>query len=155
MPEIIVHIKDTEITNRRTVKEAFTGLSNGKYLVKIDSIKKRSLPQNAYYWSVVVPMVKQGLRDAGYNEVKTNNDAHEVMKQLFLKKRYRSEKTDDEIVIAGSTAELKTVAFNEYLEEIWQWAASYLGITIPAPNEQLTMLATHDQSFNATIIERI
>lgn len=139
MPDFILHINHSGIQNKSTVRNAFAALTEGKYLVRVEAFKKRSLPQNAYYWGIVVPMVKQGLKDIGYNEVKTNEDAHEIMKHIFLKKPVKNEINGDEIVIAGSTADLKTVAFNAFLEEVWQWAAEYLNIQIPAPNEQAVM----------------
>lgn len=138
MTEFILYIKDGEITNKSVVRDRFKSLQDGRYLLSIKSQKKRSLPQNAYYWGIVVPMVKQGLREAGYDEVKTNDDAHEVLKHLFLKKEIRSSVDDNAIIIAGSTAELKTVEFNEFLEAVWKWSAEYLGIEIPSPNQQTT-----------------
>lgn len=139
MPECIIHINHAGIVNKAAVKKFFAELKEGKYLLNAKSIKKRTLPQNSYYWGCVVPMVKNGLRDAGYNEVKTNDDAHEILKHLFLKRKVESDKTGDVIVIAGSTAKLHTVEFNAYLEEIWQWASEYLCLTIPGPNEQIPM----------------
>ena len=53
-------------------KAAFRYLKDGKHLVTIKDVRKRSLPQNAYYWGVVVPMVLRGLRDAGFDEVENN-----------------------------------------------------------------------------------
>jgi hypothetical protein len=144
MTEFILYIKDDAITNKPVVRKNFTQLRDGKYLVTIKSIKKRSLKQNAYYWSVCVPMVLQGLRDVGYNDVKTNEDAHEVMKRLFLQKKFTNEKTGEEITLAGNSSDLKTVEFNTYLEDIWQWAAEYLNIQIPQPNEQLIMFNGED-----------
>lgn len=84
-------------------------------------------------------MVKDGLREIGYNEVRTNDDAHEVLKHLFLKKNYANESTGEVITVPGSTANLKTYEFNQFLEDIWQWAATYLNIQIPQPNEQTQM----------------
>jgi hypothetical protein len=139
LTEFILNIANRQICNLTNAKEVFNSLKDGKYLVQIKSIKKRSLPQNAYYWGVVVPMVKDGLQQVGYNDVKENEDAHEIMKYLFLKKKMKSELNDDEIIIAGSTADLKTKQFNIYLEEIWQWAAEYLNIQIPHPNEQTVL----------------
>ena len=153
MQEFILHITNGTITNPKVVREKFTELKDGKYLVTIKSIKKRSLPQNKYYWSVVVPMVKDGLRDAGYNDIKTNEDAHEILKHLFLKKTITSEKTGEEITIAGSTAKLQTTEFNQFLEDIWQWASEYLNISIPQPNEQMIMFAEYDQNNKVTIID--
>jgi len=153
MQEFILHITNGAITNPTVAREKFSSLEDGKYLVTVKSIKRRSIPQNKYYWSVVVPMVKEGLREAGYNDVKTNEDAHEILKHLFLKKKITSEKSGEEITVAGSTAKLKTVEFNQFLQEIWQWAATYLNIYIPEPNEQMIIFAEYDQNNKVTIID--
>lgn len=137
MPEFFFHIKDGQITNPRVVRRYFDELVDGSYKCKIDKGRKRSLMQNAYYHGVVVPLVREGLVNNGFREVKTNEDAHEVMKALFLKRKIKNEESGDIIEINGSTQKLTTVEFMTYLEEIAQWAASYLGITIPQPNEQL------------------
>lgn len=153
MIDFVLHIKGGAITNKSVVRDRFNNLQDGRYQVTIKSIKKRSLPQNKYYWGIVVPMVKQGLREAGYDEVKTNEDAHEVLKHLFLKKEIRSTLDDNAIVIAGSTAELKTVEFNAFLEDVWKWSSEYLGVVIPAPNQQSVIWAEYDSEVKATIIE--
>jgi hypothetical protein len=158
MPDFILHIKDGSITNKVIVRRAFSSLNDGKYLVRIDAFKKRTLNQNAYYHCVVVPMVQQGLYNAGYSEVKTNDDAHEILKHLFLKKNITNHKTEEQITIAGSTATLKTIEFNMFLEDIWKWASEYLNVVIPAPNEQLVMfnkpaIAEYDYDLKTTIVE--
>lgn len=136
MKEAVIYKQDGAITNKPVLRHFFNDLPDGKFLITAKNIRKRSLPQNAYYWACVVPMVKDGLRDIGYSEVKTDEDAHEIMKHLFLKKRIVNQVNDDVIEIAGSTADLQTVEFNNYLEEIWQWASIYLNIVIPEPNKQ-------------------
>lgn len=146
MSEFILHINGGAITNKSVVRDRFNSLLDGKYLVSIKSIKQRTLLQNAYYHGVVVPLVKDGLREAGYNEVKTNEDAHTILKHLFLKKKITSEKSGEEIIIAGSTAKLKTVEFNAFLEEIFQWSSEYLNVVIPAPNTQMVMFTENDKS---------
>jgi RNA-binding protein YhbY len=136
LTEFILNIAGRKVTNNAKARDVFNSLKDGKYLVQIKAIRKRTLNQNSYYWGIVAPMVKNGLREAGYNEVRTNEEAHEVMKCLFLKRTIHSEKNGDDIVISGSTSELTTKEFNVFLEEIWQWAAQYLGIQIPMPNEE-------------------
>ena len=138
--QISTYIKNGQIQNPKIVRAAFDSLEDGQYLIKIEVFKKRSLPQNAYYWSVVVPMVKEGLVVMGFNEVKNNDDAHIVMKHLFLKKVIKSQISDEEIIVETSTTDLKTEDFNRYLENIWQWAIQYLNIQVPRPNEQLTII---------------
>lgn len=137
MPEFFFHISSGEITNKRTVRKAFESLDDGSYRAKIESAKKRTLSQNAYYFAVVVPMVKEGLQESGFDQVRTNDDAHLVLKALFLKRHFVNPNTGEAIEWIESTAKLKTVDFNSYLESIWKWGAEYLGIQIPQPNEQL------------------
>lgn len=139
MRECRVHINDGKITNRQSLVEAFKGLHNGPYLITIKNIRKRTLPQNDYYWGCVVPMVREGLKDAGYDDIESNEDAHEVVKHLFLKKEIGSRVTGEVIELPGSTARLTTIEFGEYLEKVWKWSAEFLNVHIPGPNEPLTI----------------
>jgi len=135
----VVHIQDGAIVNKITVRNAFAGLQDGRYLMELKKSNKRSLNQNAFYHGVVVPLVKDGLRDAGYNDVRTNEDAHEVIKYLFLKKKLANG-TGGFIELLGSTATLSTVEFMDLISSIQQWALEYMNIDIPSPNEQLQLL---------------
>lgn len=136
---VFVTKSDGEIVNKKAVRAAWDSVpANGRFLMTIEDKNKRSLPQNAYYWSCVVPMVKEGLRDAGYDEIKTEEDAHEVMKHLFLKQRVVNKETGEVVFeLTRSTTSLTKELFNEYLESIWRWAAEFLNVVIPAPNTQM------------------
>lgn len=144
--QIFIHITHNQITNKQVIRKAFEELKDGRYLVSIENGNNRTSPQNRYYWGCCLPLVKEGLQGIGYREVKTNEDAHEVLKYLFLKKLIPNEETGEAIEILGSTAKLTTVEFNEYIDQIVQWGAEYLNIQIPLPNEQLQLL-------NPSIIE--
>lgn len=111
-------------------------IADGRYYVTIKKKNNRSNQQNKYWWGGVLPLVKKGLVDAGYNEVKTNEDAHEVLKALFLKKHI-SNADGLALEISGSTTELSTIEFNELIANVQQWAAEFLNIVIPSPNEQV------------------
>ena len=80
-------------------------------------------------------MVYEGLKAAGFDAVRHKEDAHEIMKSLFLK--VTEERNGVTIERVTSTTELTTIGFAEYLMHIFTWALDYLGITIPNPNEQL------------------
>lgn len=84
--------------------------------------KKRTDPQNRYYWGVVVPMLSEHF---GY----TKEEMHEALKWQFLKKPEANPPT------VGSTRKLSTEEFNNYIESIQVWAASEYSIVIPDPNE--------------------
>lgn len=137
MTEFFIHIDAGQVTNKQVLENILRKLTSGRYLVKIKKHNKRTLNQNAYYHGIVVPLVKDGLIDIGYNEIKTNEDAHEVIKYLFLKKTIPNEHTGEAIELLGSTKELSTTEFILFIQEIQQWAAEFLNIQIPDPNEQL------------------
>ncbi len=121
--------------NVAAMRMYWDSLPDGNYEVEIKSTKKRSNDQNAYYFGVVVPMVYEGLKAAGFDAVRHKEDAHEIMKSLFLK--VTEERNGVTIERVTSTTELTTIGFAEYLMHIFTWALDYLGITIPNPNEQL------------------
>lgn len=155
VPDFVLHIEQGKITNRKKVKQVFEDLEDGTYMVKIDAFKKRSLQQNKYYWYCVVPIVKDGLFAAGYDDVKSNIDAHEVLKMLFLKKKIVNHNTGELIIeIAGSTSKLGTIQFNAFIDEVIKWGAEYLGVQIPLPNKPLLMFAEHDNEVDAIIVNK-
>jgi len=95
--------------------------------------RTRSLPQNSYYWPVVVKMVKDAMNSFG-NDF-TAEEVHE-----FLKKEFNYEESELRdgyfVKVPKSTTRLDTFDFNQYKERIQQFAAEVLGIYIPDPNEQ-------------------
>jgi hypothetical protein len=134
--ELVLTIAARRMVNKQDLREMLKWLQDGKYLIIIKDFRRRSLPQNAYYWGVIVPLVRRGLYDNGFDEVTDNDTAHEVMKKLFLKKTIVSKQTGDMIDISGSSAALTVTEFNEFIESISKWAAEYLGIVIPSPNSE-------------------
>ena len=135
MRELIIYMCNNSILNMDEFKQLFYGLKNGKYHITIKDARKRSIPQNRYYRGVVVPIVRAGLYEAGYDEVKTNEDAHEVLKGLFHKKDIVNKQTGDVITTVLSTTEFSIPEFDNYIERICKWAAEFLGVVIPAPNQ--------------------
>ena len=135
MRELIIYLCNNNILNMDEFKQLFYGLKNGKYHITIKDARKRSIPQNRYYRGVVVPIVRAGLYEAGYDEVKTNEDAHEVLKGLFHKKDIVNKQTGDVITTVLSTTEFSIPEFDNYIERICKWAAEFLGVVIPAPNQ--------------------
>ncbi len=81
--------------------------------------------QNGYYWAVV-------LADIAAHTGHTPHEIHEEMKALHnpVASRINPERT-----VAGSTENMNTVEFEEYLERIRVWAIQELDLTIPLPNE--------------------
>lgn len=114
--------------------------------------KKRSNHQNAYYWSIVVPMIKDALIALGHTV--TLEESHEMLKARFNYKEIVNEETGEVVQLPLSTTKLNTVDFCEYIERIQHFAAQFLNINIPSPNEQASIFtATYDKEVKAIIIQ--
>lgn len=113
---------------RADIASAFTGKQ-----IEVTIQRKRthrSDPQNRYYWGIVVEMIRGGMKDMG--EHVTPEQVHEFLKFRFLKKQKIDEHTGELIwEIAGSTAALTKSEFAEYIELCCQFAADFLGVSIP------------------------
>lgn len=129
---------DFVIQNRELLDDFSKRFPGKRWLLKImRRSAKRSNPQNRYYWGVVVHMIRMGLLNLGHDLNK--DEVHGFLKQKFNAVQIvNGEGVVEEI--PGSTATLNKIQFGEYLEKIFQWASEYLSITIPSPNEKLTLL---------------
>lgn len=97
--------------------------------------QKRSLNQNAYYWSVVVPMCRDLLESYG-NEL-DDEETHSFLKEHIGK--LTASVVDAEgkrKAIVKSSAALTTAEFEAYILKITAWAAGE-SVLIPQPNEHL------------------
>lgn len=99
--------------------------------------KQRSSPQNRYYHGVVIKEIAIRLRDLGHQWLE-DEDVHTMMKLKFNYEQVVSEE-GEVLELPKSTTTLTTVEFIEYCDRIRQWAAGFLDIQIPGPNEDLTM----------------
>lgn len=104
--------------------------------------KQRSSPQNRYYWGVVVPSILVAFIEIG-NDLQQDNPEHLEMVHGFLKDKFLhngieiSNAHGEAEHLPPSTARLSTIEQEEYHEDIRRWAAEYLNVVIPLPNEQL------------------
>ena len=89
----------------------------------------RTNPQNKYYWGCVLSILSD---HTGF----TIEEAHEVLKKKFLPVS-KVLSTGEEITYAGSTADLNTQEFEDYLEKIRIFSATELDCYIPNPNETI------------------
>lgn len=95
--------------------------------------KRRSCKQNAYMWGVVIPAVLELFREAG-NTI-TEEGVHDFLKAYVGGLQKTIIKPDGtRAVILGSTTDLGTAEFEQYLEKCRAWAAQF-GCLIPLPNE--------------------
>lgn len=127
-----------QIHNRQRLIEWAMQYPGKNIVIKFErNGSKRSNPQNAYYWGVVIREITIRLRDLGHQWL-TDEDVHDMMKLKFNHEQIVSE--DGEVLeLPKSTTTLTKTQFAEYVDNIRMWAAGFLGINIPDPNADLTM----------------
>lgn len=127
------------IANRKLFDEELRALSSDKDVEVTVEVKKRkryrSGLQNRYYFGVVVHLITDALRQLGHEVDK--EDVHNFLKGKFLYIELVNETTGEIERIPKPTPECTTTEFMEYIEDCKRWAAQFLGIYIPEPNEQL------------------
>lgn len=121
------------IRNKREMKQALSHWRDGDVTVTVErKHATRSLPQNAWYWGVIVELISE---HTGY----TPDEVHDVLKAKFIPKKLAicdsNGEVKDELVIGGTTTQLNKIQFGEYCEAIRQWAAEDLGVVIPDPSD--------------------
>ena len=137
--EVLCHIKNSQIVNRKTIANAFKSLKDGNYLLTFKPNNNRSLSQNAYFHGPMLDAVYTGLRDMGFDEVRTKNDAKNVIKGLFLKCHYINKDGGEGLEYVKDTSALTTIEFNSLIEDVQRWAIQYLNVDIASPNQQLSI----------------
>jgi len=113
--------------NQDQLIQAFKKLSGKRAEITVrPETKSRTNEQNRYLWGVVYKYISE---EIGYEP----EQVHELMKFKFLKIEILV-KGNPETVIR-STTDLSTEEFNQYVERIVRWAAEFLSVSIPEPNE--------------------
>lgn len=110
--------------NQRNFDNAMT-VFDGKEVVLIVAKKtnERTRPQNNYLWSVPYKMIAD---ETGSDQ----ESVHHEMANMFLREHGGT------IPKVKSTTKLSTIEFNEYIDNVIRWAASFLELYVPLPNEK-------------------
>lgn len=139
MESIIVHISNSEITNRAAVRKLFEEIKkkDGKYELQPRRINKRSDNQNRYYWGCCVTMIRDRMIELG-------NDVDSELVHCYLKDRFNSKElfNKDGVNIGSvgdTTTKLNKSDFELYLEKVKQFASEALDVIIPDPNTPITL----------------
>lgn len=138
--EIISEVKNGSLTrNRNLIKDAIATFEGKQVVIKIEKFKKkRSTQQNRFYYGIVIPIVQNCLKEAGH--IMTNESTHDLIKLKFLKETlFVNETTGEVIERIKSTTELSTSQFMDLLAEINNFTFEYFGVSLPSPNDDLTL----------------
>ena len=92
--------------------------------------KTKSDPMRKYYFGVVAKMIGNEL---GY----TKDEIHEVLKAKFLSRNITIQGEIMQIPrsVFGGGSKMSVEEKAEFIEQVRRWAAEYLGLYIPDPNE--------------------
>lgn len=86
--------------------------------------KKRSNPQNAWYWGCILKLMSE---TTGH----TPEELHEAMKQRFNCKAISVGR--QVVPVPGTTTGMSTMEFSDFIERVRAFAATELNIPIPDP----------------------
>lgn len=100
--------------------------------------KRRSIPENRYYFGVVIQIWKDLIYEE-WGETWSSIQTHEFLKSHCNFKEMPNIANGEIIKIPLSTADLKTIEFEEYLEKCRRLAFDFFNVQIPLPNEQTTL----------------
>lgn len=100
-----------------------------KVIVGVRERKKvRTLKQQALWWVAVVSIIAEHTGD-------NLEDVHTDLKRLLLPKKVRTGIDGKVYRDVGSTTDLSTTEFSELVQKARAWAAQFLEITLPIPEE--------------------
>lgn len=98
--------------------------------IKRPNKAKRSNPQNAYYWAVVIPHIAKAIEEAT-GEPTPHEKAHEICKAKFLLEEIVMPDTGEILQSVGSTTTLTPSQFSDYLERVTAWGENFFYIFFP------------------------
>ncbi|HYG84559.1 MAG TPA: hypothetical protein VD907_06825 [Verrucomicrobiae bacterium] len=123
------------IINRRLFDECIHSFNGKPVTITLErKKKKRSSPQNRFFHGPVLDILQAGLIDAGFNEARSKDWVKDLIKYKFLKYETISEHGEP-IEAIKHTSELTTSEFMDFVADVTQWAAEFLGIEIPDPGQ--------------------
>lgn len=131
VPKIIAEVVNGSLKFDFRQKDILRRWLNNLNGVKVELVikkhrRKRTIPQNSYYWGIVLDLIAES---TGY----TTEELHEFFKRLYLKKIITIGGVDYEV--SESTKKLNTDQFSKYIEKIKRFAEIKLSLRIPDPNE--------------------
>lgn len=116
-------------TQSRLIHDYLRALHGPHRVEVVKYRRRRSDAQNRGYWVAVVHPFAEWMSEQ-YGEHFDEEDAHLLLKRTFLTKKIRHPKTGKVVEKIGSSAELDTAQFTEYLEKCMKLLAEYCGITV-------------------------
>jgi hypothetical protein len=94
--------------------------------------------------AVLIPCFREALNQAGYDEVRSDEQAKLLMKSLFLKRSTTNHETGEVLDYIQDTSALNTLEMAELYEAVWKFCAENLNYFIPSPGQQSELILETD-----------
>lgn len=101
--------------------------------------KKRTTPQNAYYWGLLIPLTQSAIKES-WGEVWSKDKTHEFYKLHFNYLEKVNEQTGEVVKIPKSTTENTTTQQEDYHAQIRQFLKEWFNTDAPLPNENIEII---------------
>jgi len=125
--------------NRTPLANAVKQFNGKDITITVETKRKvRSNDQNAYYWGVIVSLIRLAILEE-WGEKKSSNQIHELLKTQCNYIERINESTGEVIKESKSTTDNSTSEQELYHELCRKWAFDWFNIEIPLPNEQITI----------------
>jgi len=120
------------------IKKHIEALEGFRIVITVDKVKKSRSAQQNRYLHLAFGIFKDGLNDLG--NTFTMAEVKELLKYKFLKTEVVNESTGEIIgERVKGTAELTTSEMSDFVGHMIQYAIEEFEITIPLPDENLTI----------------
>ncbi len=127
--------KDHGLFDLKPIYDWLRQALDGNYLFSIRKVRKiRTGDQNGWLWGCIYPMMLDGLLEAGWEFVSVEQ-VHDYFRDMFAMTSVVNKHTGEVIDFPGSTADMDTVSFSSYCEQLRDYAREYLNIEIPDPDK--------------------
>lgn len=124
-------------SNLNTIKDIFTHYEGHTIDITFQKrTNKRSNKQNAYYWSVIVVVMRNCIRTE-WGDLWSLQEVHEFLKNNCNYEELINEETGEVIRRVKSTTENDTKAQEDYHEKCRRLALDFFNTKIPLPNEEV------------------
>ena len=125
------------VKNRAKVKQAVSNFEGKDIEVIIrKATKRRSNPQNAYYFGVIIPLTIQAI-ELEWGEVWNTDKTHNMFKSLFLFEEKVNKETSEVIKIPTSSTENTTAKQETFHNQCREFLKEWFNVKTPLPNEEI------------------
>jgi len=125
--------------NRNLLIDAIKSFEGQNVIVTIEKAKKkRSNPQNAYYWGILIALTVEAIKNE-WGEIWSIQKAHQFLKGKFLFFERVNEITGEIVKTPKSTTENTTTEQENYHTEIRNFLKEWFNVNAPLPNEEIKL----------------